>query len=500
VTPWQELVTGALLGTERRPAGVPGATGALGAVLAGIDAGDQEGALLGAAAAWAVARRAGYRPAADDQPLDEPCPPDTARLVRPAAAARLATLLDPAEPAALRALLPEWLRVAAGAGLRPPAELLPDLLDRAITDPHLRPALLPVLGERGRWLAARNRDWSWAVAPAEADVERVFATGDRDAREAVLTRLRESDPGRARELLAGSWRGDPAAVRNELLATFSTGLSMADEGFLEDALDDRSAPVRATAARILAALPGSRHGERMAVRAKGRLIVAGRLRKRLEAAPALPPSPALIRDGVEPDPHQTWEAPAWWLSRQVGLTPLAAWEADTGLGPADLIRLAKAGDDERALLTGWATAARRQHDRRWIEALFDAGVWELSDALDPEVAAAILPARVRALTTASLTRTDELATLRRIFAPLAAPWPRDLGLEFLRVLAGVGAGEGRDAHTVIGHLLTRLDPDLAAEAAGLLLERCDPDDWRTRPVREAAALMTFRRRMHEELT
>jgi hypothetical protein len=68
------------------------------------------------------------------------------------------------------------------------------------------------------------------------------------------------------------------------------------------------------------------------------------------------------------------------------------------------------------------------------------------------------------------------------------------------VLAAVGAGEGRDAHAVIGHLLTRLDPDLAAEAAGLLLERCDPDDWRTRSVREAAALMTFRRLMHEELT
>ena len=53
------------------------------------------------------------------------------------------------------------------------------------------------------------------------------------------------------------------------LSVLADGLSLADEPLLEAALDDRAAEVRSWAAYLLARLPGSALGQRMAERALG---------------------------------------------------------------------------------------------------------------------------------------------------------------------------------------------------------------------------------------
>ncbi|MGW4704851.1 DUF5691 domain-containing protein, partial [Streptomyces sp. NPDC004285] len=74
---WEELVSSALLGTDRRPpTGLPGP----------LAARDVPGALLDAAALHTVRRRAGLRPGAA-APLPEPAPEDP-RAPQPEAARR----------------------------------------------------------------------------------------------------------------------------------------------------------------------------------------------------------------------------------------------------------------------------------------------------------------------------------------------------------------------------------------------------------------------------
>src|SRR5258707_11002346 len=109
-------------------------------------------ALLEAAARLTVARRAGTRPARGIA-----TPPPTPADQGPELPARAGDLLRRVTSDA--DLLADLLTVAAKAGYRAPAPLLPVLLDTAVRTVALRPAVVATLGSRGRWLAAQRADW-----------------------------------------------------------------------------------------------------------------------------------------------------------------------------------------------------------------------------------------------------------------------------------------------------------------------------------------------------
>ena len=126
-----------------------------------------------------------------------------------------------------------------------------------------------ILGVRGRWLAAKNPKWRKYAGVNEA-AEPDGALGDRRIARATGARsgaLRETDPGRARELVASTFAADPADQRAKFVGELARGLSMEDEPFLEAALDDRSKEVRRQAAELLRCLPESRLCLRMIERA-----------------------------------------------------------------------------------------------------------------------------------------------------------------------------------------------------------------------------------------
>ncbi len=173
-------------------------------------------------------------------------------------------------------LLPELLALLDAAGQRVADELLPHALAHGARITRIRPALLPVLGERGRWLAAVNPDWRYAAVEL-GDPRSLRAAWERDpaGRAALATTLRRLNPTAALRLIETTWREDADAPRRELLATLATGLSMADEPFLERALDDRDAQVRHKAASLLASLPESRLVRRMTASAGDILALDG---------------------------------------------------------------------------------------------------------------------------------------------------------------------------------------------------------------------------------
>jgi hypothetical protein len=153
---FDDLVTAATVGVARKPLPLPG---------------DPAGALLDAAARETVARRAGYQPLRGVAAAAAPAETAPALSARAARALREACGWKPDRGfPADSALLPDLLTAAAGAGYVAPALLLPDLLDAAVrrgTGPRatghrgtLRPAVVSVLGARGRWLARQRPDWA----------------------------------------------------------------------------------------------------------------------------------------------------------------------------------------------------------------------------------------------------------------------------------------------------------------------------------------------------
>ena len=367
---WDSLLSSALLGTERRPFVSPPLAEAVGKLIARLDSADAERALLGAAAIVALHRRAGQTAAVDKSPIPEPCEADDAPECSPHAGQHLALMLSGQyEP-----LLAEWLAAVATKGKRPPAEHLPALLDLGASKEALRESISAVLGKRGQWLVAQNGNWEFVIGKeAETESKELWETAGKGKRLALLKSLRQRDPDRARELLASTWTQEPPEDRAAFIPVLRTGLTLADEPFLEEALDDRRKEVRRAAADLLAQLPESRLCGRMAERVSN--LVKWKKGKKPGFAVSLPEEcdKAMERDGVQPKlPAHTQGKgeKAWWLSQMLNVAPLKTWKQMCSAPPDKIVEAAGRHNEWAGiLLEGLVTVAARFGEVEWIEPL-----------------------------------------------------------------------------------------------------------------------------------
>lgn len=495
---WEELVTSALLGTDRRPppalagatgAGVtgqgrtgpgvtgpdvtgpgvtgpgvtgPGATGP-GVTGSGLTRADLPGALLDAAALHTVRRRAGLRPGPAAPPPD-PAPEDPRRPLPEAARRRLDQLLAgraAPSPAAgrrgaapdLTELLPQWLTLANERGYKAPPAALPALLDAARARTDLRPQALRLAGPRGLWLAGLNPEWRFALRgtgaagrlPSPGDTEGVRALWDEGLfaeRVALLAAVRTGDPAAGLALLASTWAAERAEDRLMFLDSLRTGLSDADEEFLEAALADRSRNVRATAAELLSALPASAFAGRMA----GRAATCVGLDRTAESPTISVEAPhecdaAMQRDGVVPNPPAGRGERSWWLGQLVEAAPLACWPVRFGgRTPEEIVALPVADDWQGELHAAWCRAAVRQRDASWSRALL--GSPAIPPATGPGTSSlaeraqllATLPADERARWVAAFVAAHGLSEAFQLLGVCAVPWAEPLGAAVIDAL------------------------------------------------------------------
>ncbi|MCW2934004.1 MAG: hypothetical protein JWM19_4966 [Actinomycetia bacterium] len=475
---YDDLVTAATLGLSRRPLPVAALSGLealstpqIQGVIAQDDAAD---ALLDAAALHVAARRAGMVPLRGVA-VAPPMAPDLAPELPPGAARMLRQAAGDAE------LLADLLVATAEAGFRAPAPLLPALLTAAVRTVALRPAVNATLGSRGRWLAAHRADWRRVTDQADASPAgaasdalladpRTWETGGRAERLAYLTALRGHDLVVARELLAAGWSRENAEERAQLLAALGHGLSLADEEFLEAALDDRAAGVRAAAQDLLARLPESAFRQRAAARATVLLgLKTAGTRQWLEVSlPDDAPGPELARDGISSSPPGAGiGAGAWLLTQLIAAAPLGEWVRRFGMSAREVVSLeirpgpgladgaatrkdsAATSRSATAGLTvevhaGWRLAAVRQGDPQWAAALLSgdgpllapgrpqaawAGTHELAALLAPatraSLATAVFPRLTRAASGMDGAKAGSRAPMTAITELTAwpGPWP-----------------------------------------------------------------------------
>lgn len=164
---WDELLTVALLGTERRdPPTLP--DGLVADVVADAVRPLPESRLAAAVAATVVARRSGVRPRGPRSPLAGP-PSDERPLLPTAAAERWHVVVD-----LWPALEPEWLYQAAVAGWRPPADVLVGLLRRHHRHAVAAANIVAFGGSLTGWLVDHVPDleplW-WDHRPAPGPIE-----------------------------------------------------------------------------------------------------------------------------------------------------------------------------------------------------------------------------------------------------------------------------------------------------------------------------------------
>jgi hypothetical protein len=228
---------------------------------------------------------------------------------------------------------------------------------------------------------------------------------------------------------------------------------------------------------LLARLPGSQYGERMAARVWSHLtvsqgVLAVTLPSRVDAS--------MQRDGIDPQPQEGIGKRAWWYRQILAAAPLRASD------PAYL-RMSVEGCAPEVLQVAWSEAAARERNVEWVRALLQANastgkrIAELLRVLpEDEWVPALEVQRAR-------------IDLAELVGGLPVPWPASLGVMVLDLLAK--AGTARTSARLASIAARAVPPEvlnhpITREPTG------EEDTWRLRLVET----LIFRREMYEELS
>ena len=378
----QQLFKIALLGSERQTE-LPQASGPLQTMFqqfypqGKVPTGEaRESALLSAVAMVQQYQAVGSLSATFSGNLPVPDDKPARRSIPAAAEIHLRRLLN---DKSLRALLDGWLEIVADKQLQVPPVYIPALLETSKQSRAIRPLVSAVVGPRGQWLAQQNPDWQSLLTLAVTDDdelpdEAIWEEGNTAQRVDYLRKRRATDTVAALALLQAVWKQEAAAVRQELLQTLRTGLTLADEEWLESCLDDRSKGVRQVAATLLGSLPDSAFSQRHQARLNSwlQLQKKGGLLSKLSGKQELIVNPPeawekdWLRDGIEEKPPKGIGAKAWWLEQSLALVPPVVWVSKWSLAPDSLLSLTAKHDWSSAIMGGWQKALVEYPDPDWI--------------------------------------------------------------------------------------------------------------------------------------
>ena len=374
----------ALAGGDRRPITPLLADDGPGRLLGHLKQTEREASLLTAAGVHGVYAAAGNRLSSVADSLVRPgyglSPPETRRRWNDEAGALLRQAgyghLGGSE------LRMQCLSLAAERGLVSPPGQLPKLLDSGRRDKDEREQILRVIGERGRWLASINPEWSYAIGPSSAltnpdAIKNVWETGSEEERRHLLTDYRAIQPAAARALLEDTWDSETPEDRTAFLGILGKNLEPGDEPLLEKALDDRRKEVRSAASNLLAHLPQSALCRRMLER----VVPAISLKKRLLSAETLElelPAEcdaAMQRDGIETAPRDTGIGErTFWLREMLKLTPGQALCNRLDRTPAQIVRAAIKSEWKSPIIAALSAAAVRSRDVEMARELVNTAV------------------------------------------------------------------------------------------------------------------------------
>ena len=504
----EAVVQRALLGTQRASAAAAVPSGDLQSLISRIDASNAERALLSSAAIVSSYELAGRLPTSSSN-ASTIAPAALEADDRPEASAGVARFLTTMLGGVNDEVLREWLTVVAARGWRVPTPMLPVLLDVGQGATYLRELIIGVLGQRGRWLAARNEQWGWAALPMQSDdttIRKSWETGTPAERAALLRDVRARAAGMGRELVESTWKEDTPAQRAEFVEILgAVGPTIADEAFLEAALDDRRQEVRRAAADVLSHMAASALVARMTARAIASLgWKQHKLRKdELTVEPPKELDDAAERDGVARKAPTGIGERAWWLAQIIACVPPAVWSERWRAAPEAIVAAAASGDWSKPLVEGFAAASVSHDDPAWAEAILRGGYpHDKPTPLAPKLDALLRVLDVRqreALVAKSLRDAPQSDETIALVAAADHMWTEQFADDALRWLRKRIAG--KETHWHLRELIPRLALRVPARLAAATEQWPTGDDAHgyDRALDRFISILTYRRELAVEL-
>lgn len=365
------FVTTAIVGTSQHSGEKPITGTPVDALATQLPADSFERSVLLTAGAWSVYRRAGYQAQTSSQ-----VQPVAEAETQQTCSKEAAHIIDGILRGNAIDVLPEALHLLTRHQLILPYELVIQALNYGADHKVLRAALIPVLGERGRWLSQFNKKWQWVAqflkdtsSELPADAETIWEEGTYQQRSEILFRLRASDPAKARTWLANVWKTEKADARHALLSALEVNISAEDESFLEGLLKDRAASVRQEASDLLARIPTSTFLGRMTTRVEA--LFVGTPKNHIQLIEPSEPDEHWGDDGLSTDlfklkdQNKRQSTFRELVYHMVSLIPPMHWTELFASTPAKIIGAVKKDQQRTNLINAWSKAACLHKDAQW---------------------------------------------------------------------------------------------------------------------------------------
>jgi len=380
-TTWEKMTNVAIAGLARQELPVIEGDDAIAQLCAGIMAtGEKPAQLLSIAGALQLYQTVGARPPHDSTPAPGPAAVETKSYCSFQVMRLLEIALTKYD---FYEILPEITSQIQQNNLVVMPNMLPVILNAMVKSPERLETLLPIIGERGIWLARQNPAWQKILlSVSEEFCREKWDTGTPAERTAALQYLRGIDPAGARALLEEVMRAEAPDTLNAFIWALAINLSLDDEPLLESLLDDKRKSVRRMTASVLDRLPGSAYQQRMIER-------LNRFIKITPAQPATLIPPRLKQDVkievITPTEYdKTWSRDAIEFKKDcydqsdcvramIMAAPLSYWENLGQCGPAELISCLDSESLNYVVLEAWYMAAHMQMNATWMEEIIRYG-------------------------------------------------------------------------------------------------------------------------------
>jgi hypothetical protein len=366
---WKNLVKTALLGTQRSSLPTIVAKSPLTTLLAQTDPANSEAALLTMAGTFSLHQQCGRLPEQTIPPAQLPIQED---MRIPSLPPHLTQRLDMILDGHHSVVLPELLAAIHQAGFRIPDVYLPNILDKGMRLVSLRPFIPPILGSKGQRLAARNPNWAYAAIDKDNLHRHMqqWRTTDPGKRHVLLQQIRALNPDGARQLLESTWRSEKDMVRVQLIRVLQINMSMADEPFLETALDDRHMLVRQKAVDLLSYLSQSRYAQRMMAHTRYLLSWTPQRTQKITIRFPKIITDQMARDGILRNANlDLSRLRSRQLIQMITAVPLDHWTTSWHVTPTDIMQAIPTTQWQRTLTTAFTNATIRQQNHAWALAL-----------------------------------------------------------------------------------------------------------------------------------
>lgn len=251
---WEYIVNSAMLGTDKPAISKPDLSEELIDVFNQIEnteSLDRESKFLCQAAVVSNYRKSGFQPLKKNDLLIPIAEPEIKEYCPTEALIVLNAILNSGN----YRLLKLWMQKCVENELLVSPDLLPELLEMAVTHRALQKLIIGCGGNRGKWLSEYNPEWNfYSEAPHD---EEIWLTGKPDERASLLKRIRETNPDIARNMVIQTWKEENAAQKLVFLEILKSNISTADLPWLESLSAEKGKKVKDEILSLLKFIPGS---------------------------------------------------------------------------------------------------------------------------------------------------------------------------------------------------------------------------------------------------